>query len=217
MIKKIAWLFDLDNTLHDARPHIFPHINRSMTEFIARQLAIPEDDAQALRMHYWQCYGATLKGLQCHHGIDPHHFLRDTHRFPDLARMVVAEGGLRHTLERLPGRRVLFSNSPLAYAEAVLEVLGIAHLFDAVYSVERTRFRPKPDPAGFRLILRAERLVPERTVMVEDVLENLHAARRLGLRTVWVSREPRCPRFVDVRVASLAALPRKLTTLGVLS
>ena len=27
-----VWLFDLDNTLHDASPHIFPHINRSMTE-----------------------------------------------------------------------------------------------------------------------------------------------------------------------------------------
>ena len=26
-----AWIFDLDNTLHDATPHIFPHINRSMT------------------------------------------------------------------------------------------------------------------------------------------------------------------------------------------
>jgi len=26
-----AWIFDLDNTLHNARPHIFPHINRAMT------------------------------------------------------------------------------------------------------------------------------------------------------------------------------------------
>ena len=35
-----VWLFDLDNTLHHASPYIFPHINRSMTEYIARHLGV---------------------------------------------------------------------------------------------------------------------------------------------------------------------------------
>ena len=35
-----TWLFDLDNTLHQATPHIFPHINRSMTEYIERHLGV---------------------------------------------------------------------------------------------------------------------------------------------------------------------------------
>ena len=35
----LTWIFDLDNTLHDATPHIMPHINRSMTEYVQRQLA----------------------------------------------------------------------------------------------------------------------------------------------------------------------------------
>ena len=26
-----TWIFALDNTLHDARAHVFPHIERSMT------------------------------------------------------------------------------------------------------------------------------------------------------------------------------------------
>ena len=30
-----TWIFDLDNTLHDAAPHILPHINRSMTEYLS--------------------------------------------------------------------------------------------------------------------------------------------------------------------------------------
>ena len=29
-----VWLFDLDNTLHNASPHIFPHINRSMSLYL---------------------------------------------------------------------------------------------------------------------------------------------------------------------------------------
>jgi putative hydrolase of the HAD superfamily len=36
----VTWIFDLDNTLHDARPHIFPHINRSMTEYLEQMLAL---------------------------------------------------------------------------------------------------------------------------------------------------------------------------------
>ena len=206
-------MFDLDNTLHDARPHIFPHINHSMTQYIMRLLTLDEAGASALRTHYWKAYGATLLGLIRHHGVDPMHFLFDTHDMPDLARMVVHDTGLRHALRRLPGRRILFSNSPQHYAQAVLEVLGIAGLFDAVYAIETTRLQPKPEPGGFRLILRAESLIPARTVMVEDSLPNLRAARLLGLRTVWVSREARRPRFVDLKVSGVMQLPRMLGVL----
>ena len=34
MRRHLTWIFDLDNTLHDATPHIFPHINRSMTAYL---------------------------------------------------------------------------------------------------------------------------------------------------------------------------------------
>src|SRR5882724_11082467 len=80
--KSRVWIFDLDNTLHDARPHIFPHINRSMTEYVAGLLDLGERDADALRDIYWKRYGATLTGLIRHHRVDPGHFLRETHHFP---------------------------------------------------------------------------------------------------------------------------------------
>ena len=83
-----VWIFDLDNTLHDARPHIFPHINRSMTAYLQQHLQLDETAANALRMHYWQRYGATLSGLMRHHDTKPEHFLWHTHQFPELARMV---------------------------------------------------------------------------------------------------------------------------------
>ena len=207
---KVAWIFDLDNTLHDARPHIFPHINRAMTDFIATRLSLPEPQAQALRMHYWHRYGATLTGLARHHFIDPRDFLWETHQFPDLRDMLVADAGLRHMLRRLPGRKIVFSNSPLHYAERVLELLGIAGLFDAVYSIETVRFNPKPAPAGFRLLLQAEGLRADRTILVEDTLVNLRAARALGLGTVWVSREPKRPPYVDLRVSSVLEIPRTI-------
>jgi putative hydrolase of the HAD superfamily len=205
-----TWLFDLDNTLHNASPHIFPHINRSMTAYIVEHLRVDEAEATQIRQHYWQRYGATLLGLVRHHGTDPNHFLWHTHQFPDLKRMVVFERGLKAMLRRLPGRKIVFSNAPLHYTEAVLDLTGIADCFDAVYSVERIRFQPKPAPAGFHHLLRAERLNPRRCIMVEDTLPNLKTAKRLGMKTVWVSTSTRRPPCVDVQLASVLDLPQRL-------
>lgn len=208
-----VWIFDLDNTLHNARPHIFPHINRAMTEYLQSHLGLDEVGAGELRRHYWSRYGATLLGLMRHHQTDPRHFLWHTHQLPDLERMLVQEPWLRATVRRLPGRKYVFSNAPVHYARAVLKALAIADLFDDVFSIEHTRFRPKPDSYGFLRLCRNNRLRPQRCIMVEDSLENLRTAARLGMKTVWVTREARAPGHVDVKIANLMQLPRRLAYL----
>jgi putative hydrolase of the HAD superfamily len=70
-----VWVFDLDDTLHNASAHIFPVMNSAMTQYIQNTLQLDNVAANALRQHYWKVYGATLKGLMRHHGTDPHHFL----------------------------------------------------------------------------------------------------------------------------------------------
>ncbi len=208
-----TWIFDLDNTLHNASPHIFPHINRAMTQYVQAHLDLDEDAAGELRQRYWRRYGATLLGLMRHHDTDPRHFLWHTHQFPELERMLVHEPGLRTVLRRLPGRKIVFSNSPVHYARAVLKALGFADLFDDVFSIERTRYRPKPDSGGFLRLCRAHHLKPQRCIMVEDNLDNLRTAGRLGMKTVWVARAARTPGYVDVRVPRLMRLPRMLAYL----
>ena len=206
MTSAYAWIFDLDNTLHNATPHIFPQINRAMTAYLQQHLQLDEAAAGALRRHYWQRYGATLLGLIRHHDTDPQHFLWHTHQFPDLRRMVVGEPLLRHTLRRLPGRKFVFSNAPVHYARAVLRVLGVSDLFNAVFAIERARFRPKPDAYGFLRLCRAHHLQPRRCIMVEDSLENLRTAKKLGMKTVWISGAGRAPGYVDLRVSGVAGL-----------
>lgn len=205
-----VWVFDLDNTLHNATPHIFPHINRSMTAYLRQHLGLDERAAGELRAHYWQRYGATLSGMMKHHGTDPAHFLWHTHQFPELPQMVLREPQLRHTLLKLPGRKLVFSNAPQDYAHAVLKLLRVDDLFDDVFAIEQTRYRPKPQIAGFMRLLHKHRLNPARCVMVEDSAENLQAAKRLGMRTVWIDGTPRSPAYVDVKVRSVLELPRIL-------
>jgi putative hydrolase of the HAD superfamily len=209
-----VWIFDLDNTLHDATPHIFPHINRSMTAYLQQHLQLDEAAANALRLHYWYRYGATLSGLMRHHGTDPEHFLWHTHQFPELSRMVLRVPRLRHVLKALPGKKVVFSNAPQHYVHAVLKLLRVDDLFDDVMAVEHTRYRPKPDNFGFIRLLRRHRIRAAQCVMIEDSLENLHAAKRLGMRTVWVNSGNRNSPCVDVKIRDVMQLPRALHRLG---
>jgi putative hydrolase of the HAD superfamily len=211
----LTWIFDLDNTLHDADPHIFPHLNRSMTAYLETHLGLGRDDANSVRTRYWRRYGATLLGLVRHHDVDPDHFLRETHRFPELGRMVLRHPLLRSVLTRLPGRKLVFSNSPVHYSVAVLGILRVADLFDDVFSIEHTGYQPKPDRRGFLRLLRKHRLRPRRCVMVEDSLANLKTAKRLGMRTVWVGAAAKAPAHVDVSIRHVAQLPRMLGRLHV--
>ncbi|HEX5393638.1 MAG TPA: pyrimidine 5'-nucleotidase [Rhodocyclaceae bacterium] len=208
-----VWLFDLDNTLHNASPHIFPHINRAMTAYVMKHLGLAEAEADTLRMAYWRRYGATLTGLMRHHGVDPNHFLWETHQLPELHRQLVFDGALKGMLRRLPGRKIVFSNAPTHYAEAVLKAMGVRQDFDRVWCQEQLHFVPKPFPQTFRRLLHRERLRATQCVMVEDSIDNLRTARRLGMKTVLVSRMGAAPTWVDVAVKSVLELPRQLARL----
>jgi putative hydrolase of the HAD superfamily len=210
-----VWLFDLDNTLHNASPQIFPHINRSMTRYLEQHLGLGLDEANALRMQYWHRYGATMLGLMRHHGTDPDHFLVETHRFDRLHEMMVFERALRGMLRALPGRRIVFSNAPRHYAEAVLEIMGVRRLFEDVVGIEDLDYHPKPGIRAYRSLLQRRRLNAAQCIMLEDSAVNLRTAKRLGMRTVLVGGGLRTPAYVDLRIPNILALRRQLGRLQV--
>ena len=201
-----VWIFDLDDTLHDASTHIFPVMNRAMTQYIQDQLALDENKAHHLRQHYWQVYGATLKGLMRHHGTNPHHFLRVTHQFKNLAELVVQTKRIRHLINSLSGRKVIFTNAPRDYALRVLDLLNITDLFELVFSVESTKFHAKPSVRGFQSLLKSIKAKPRDCIMLEDNLAALMTAKRLGMKTIWISKKITKPNFVDFRLSKVSAL-----------
>lgn len=200
-----VWIFDLDDTLHDASAHIFPVMNRAMTQYIQDYLTLDYDKANQLRQHYWRVYGATLKGLMRHHGVNPHHFLKETHRM-NLPDMVIRTQRLKHLIQLLPGRKCIFTNAPKSYAIQVLELLGIADCFELVFSVESSQFHAKPSPRAFAKILKTLKVKASQCIMIEDSQPALMTAKRLGMRTIWVSKRPCKPNFVDFRLSSVFAL-----------
>jgi putative hydrolase of the HAD superfamily len=219
-----AWLFDLDNTLHDASFAAFGLLDIAMNDYIGRELAVEAHEADHLRIHYWRRYGATLLGLERHHGIRAAHFLEHTHRLPELEARLRSSLHDRVALAQLPGRKFVLTNAPATYARRVLTALGLAGCFEAVISIEDMRMfgqlRPKPDARMLRMILARLKLAPARTVLVEDTLVHQRAARRVGMATVWMQRYLRSnahgpevgarlrrrPSYVCARISSLQTL-----------
>ncbi len=215
MKRPALWFFDLDDTLHDASHAMFAAIDARMTDYVEAHLQVDRVEANRLRRAYWLRYGATLLGLVRHHGVDPHHFLESTHDF-DIAAHLRAERGIGAVLARLPGRKVLLTNAPAAYAGTVLRELALVRSFSRQVAVEGMRvhgsWRPKPSRSMLQAMLARERVDPAGAVLVEDSLANLKSAKSLGLTTVLVTghhRARRCrPSFVDVAVGSVLELPR---------
>jgi putative hydrolase of the HAD superfamily len=202
----------MDNTLHDARAHVFGELHQSMNTYIQRELQLTPDQASAMRFRYWQRYGATLLGLIKHHAVDPEHFLQETHLLPHLLQHLQAARCDLQALRHLKGQRVLLTNAPLHYTRRVLDGLGIAHLFHDVVSIESMRmfghWRPKPDGRMFQHLLARLRVPAHRCVLVEDTLEHQKVARGLGIKTAWMCRYARPKsRFGEVGVYHLRKPP----------
>lgn len=225
--RRTVWLFDLDDTLHDAGRHVFGALHESMGAYVQRVLGVGADEADRLRRLYWLRYGATLLGLVKHHGVRPAHFLHETHLLPGLEAQVT---GHRHdlaSLRRLPGRKLILTNAPRAYALRVLRALGIERWFDGIVTIEDMamfrELRPKPDARMLRALAARLGVAPSRCVLVEDTLQHQKAARRVGMHTVWMQRFGRRapvarqrgmrwtmqPSYVDRKVTRLADLERR--------
>ena len=202
-IKPAAWIFDFDNTLFSSGMEIFPLINEKMTQYIEHHLCVERSEANRLRKLYWDRYGATLTGLVRHHAVDSKDFLKKTHDIGELDSFASRSSRLIRLFRQLSGKKIVFSNSPAEYLEQMFRLLWIRHFLSEAFSIEATNMNPKPSMIGYRKLLKAHRLEAARCVMVEDSLSNLFAARRLGMKTIWVTRELNQPNWVDARVRRL--------------
>ena len=136
-----VWLIDCDDTLYESSRGMFAAIHLRMESFIAQKLGVSIEEGRRLQYTYWAQYGATFLGLEKHHGIAPKEFFDATHRF-DLSEEVPEDfcrTKLRDCLKALKGKRVLVTNGPECYIKALLPLLGIADLFDAVVSADDMR------------------------------------------------------------------------------
>ena len=182
-----AWIFDLDNTLYPASCNLFAQIDVRMGAFVSELLDLPRNEARRLQKQYFRDHGTTLNGLMTNHGIDPSDFLDFVHDID--YSPVERDHRLENALDRLPGRKLIFTNGTVKHAEAVLDRLTIADRFDAIYDIVASDYVPKPHPDPYDKLLAEHAIEPVGSVMVEDMAKNLRHPAALGMHTVWVMTE----------------------------
>lgn len=200
-----TWLFDLDNTLYPPECELMGRVSKRMTDFVARQTGLSWDEARALQKRYYHEHGTTLAGMMAHHGVDPAAYIAEVQDVGVDCVRPDPELGL--ALERLPGRRLVFTNAGGAYAERVLDRLGISPLFEDIFHIEASDYIPKPQPEAFARMVERHGVTPRRCAFFEDTEWNLAPAALLGMTTVLVRPDAEASQaaFVDHRTADLTA------------
>lgn len=179
-----CWIFDLDNSLYPASCNLFDLIDQRMGEYIQKLLGCDAAEARKVQKGYFRDHGTTLAGLMAANGVDPHDFLDFVHDI-DLAR-ITADPIVVAAIDRLPGRKFVFTNGDEAYASRVLERLGLANAFDGMHDIHAMDYVPKPDPRAYSGMCERLGIDPQTALFVEDMARNLKPAKALGMTTVWV-------------------------------
>jgi putative hydrolase of the HAD superfamily len=199
-----TWLFDLDNTLYPAASGFMGEIERRMTTYVASLTGLPREEAYRLQKKYLAEYGLTLGGLIAHHGVDPAEYHTIFHDLP--LEGLTHDPALLASLERLPGRRLIFTNADDFHARRVLEHLGLAHMFSEIFHIGSAGYVPKPDPATFARISADHAIDAAATAFFEDSERNLAPAADIGMTTVLVgpTAEASTAAFVHYKTDNLA-------------
>jgi putative hydrolase of the HAD superfamily len=180
-----AWIFDLDNTLYRADSDLFARIDARMSGYVASLLGVTPGEAKRIQKDYYRDYGTTLSGLIHVHGIDPETFLSHVHDI-DLSPLE-PDAALNRAIERLPGRRFVFTNGCRNHAGRVLERIGLSGIMDDIWDIRTIAFEPKPRRGAYERVLANAEISAGRAAMFEDVARNLVPAHELGMTTVWIN------------------------------
>ena len=204
------WLFDLDNTLYSGDTKVFDQVDKKMSKFISEKLKISEEEAKIIQKNYFHEYNTTLNGMIKNHDIDANEFLEFVHDVN--LDFLKKDQFLGSQINKLNGKKIIFTNGSKAHAANVTGKIGIDKLFDGVFDIVDSDFYPKPSIEPYKKIIENYNIEPEYCIFFEDIARNLKPAHELGMKTVWIkNKEPWAAEysdseFINYRTDNLAKL-----------
>lgn len=182
-------LWDLDNTLYRLDELLEEAFNIAVAH--AAQdcgLSMPFDDAVTMARRSFAETGYSGRYFITEHGID-----RDLlhHRFHDHLdeTVIVKSVELQQSLDRQDLTHALITHGARTWAERVLQHLGLRSFFPDghIFALEDYAFEKKHESRRpFTTALDRTGTAAARTVIIEDLAENLKIPHEMGLGTVWL-------------------------------
>jgi putative hydrolase of the HAD superfamily len=190
------WLFDLDNTLYSGKTKVFEQIDKKMSKFISDKLNVDIKKAKEIQKNYFYKYDTTLNGMIKNHKINANEFLEFVHDVDiDFLKNDIP---LKQEIEKLNGKKIIFTNGSRKHALNVTKKIGIQHCFDDIFDIVDSDFVPKPSIKPYKKLVEKHKIDPKLCVFVEDIARNLKPAYEMGMKTVWIENdEPWAKKFSD--------------------
>jgi putative hydrolase of the HAD superfamily len=196
---------DLDDTLYPNTSGLWQAIGDRIHAYMIEQVGISPDHAEQLRRSYYQTHGTTLNGLRIEHQIDPYDYLDYVHRVP-IEKFIDPNPQLQKMLQRIPQKRVVFTNAHQDHAQRVLHRLGVFELIDQIVDITALDFINKPKPTAYRKALSLSgEMEPEACVLVDDRAVNLVPGKAIGMTTVLIG-ESQTHASIDYCLQSITEL-----------
>ena len=180
-------LIDLDNTVYPEDSNIFSLIDIRMKNFISKYLNVSLEKSYEIQKKYFMENGTTLKGLMLHHNIKPEPFLNYVHDI-DLSS-IQKNPKLITVLKEYNGKKIIFTNGSQDHAIKVLQRVGIEQYINDIFDIIDAKYIPKPEIITYKKVLKKFNLIPEKTIMIDDLPNNLKTAKELGINTVLINQK----------------------------
>ena len=165
------WLFDLDNTLYSGKTKVFDQIDKKMSQYISQKLNIKIEEAKKIQKNYFYKYNTTLNGLIKNHKINANEFLDFVHDIN--IDFLKKDSELDLELEKLEGKKIIFTNGSRKHAINITQRIGVSHHFDDIFDIVDSDFVPKPALEPYKKLVEKHKIDPNLCVFIEDIARNL--------------------------------------------
>ena len=184
-----AIIFDNDGTLYRVEDSFREAVRKKFCEIISKKLGTSYAEAEKIQKRLSKKYGSTGAGVVKEFGWDYDAFVKATYLAIPIEKYVRKNKHLIKNLKAMPQKKIVVTNNPSKFAKKILERLGIAYYFDKVLGEEHFDFILKPKIVPYGIALKYFKdLNPGDVVMIEDSIQNLVTAKKLGMQTHRINK-----------------------------
>ena len=159
----------------------------------------------------------TLNGLILKHKVEPHEFLKYVHDI-DIS-FLQKDKILREELIKLKAKKYIFTNGSHDHVLNVTKHLGIEDLFDGVWDIVDSNFKPKPLIEPYNMLIKKFHINPDLAIFIDDIAQNLEPAKKIGMKTAWLinneywGKKDANKSYIDYRIQSLPSFLQEINVL----
>ena len=175
---------DCDDTLYFNNWATASRLKDKISSFTANRLGLEE----SYHWRLYQTYGTALRGLLNENLIPPERVEEYLHAVHDIPLEEISrDRELRNMFLQMQVRRWVFTASSREHAMRCMKRVGVDDLFEGVIDCREVNLVTKHEPESFKIAMRKANVSdPTRCMLIDDSVQNIRAAKSMGMRTCLV-------------------------------